>query len=442
MYKVSRYNYYINHNNRVVYFNSLKGGLFSVSLEEHKKMTLLFEDLIMFNIQYNSVFDRMIKMGFVVPEGTNELDIIRLKNRNEVFANKKYKLFILPTLECNFNCWYCYEKHEAGHMGFKMVEATKAHIFHMIVNEKISALDLSWYGGEPLLYFEEVVYPISLYAKKICREYNIPYTNWVTTNGYLINKDMISKVNDIQLFSYQITIDGNREKHNKVRNVQGLPSFDKIINNIILLCENLSSAHITLRLNYDNVTLRSHYLSDIYEMIPPDCRKKVDLTFQRVWQTQDQVSSTSSITINDLRHVCRKMAYRNVDISGKFRVGKCVRCYADRYYTAVLNFDGKIYKCTSENFDGTNSIGQLSIDGKIENEDSDLLAKMFARSNFENEKCLNCKHLPICLGPCMKRKLADYDNSTTDCYLEPLEVTSDQFIIELFENRIRHKKSV
>lgn len=440
MYKISRYNYYVNHNGKVIYFNSLKGGMFSVFAEEHKKMTLLFEDLIMFQIQYNSVFKKMIDMGFIVPENINELDIIRLKNKSEVFVNKRYKLFILPTLECNFNCWYCYEKHKMGYMDLKMIEAVKSHIFHMIVNEKISALDLSWYGGEPLLYFEEILYPISLYAKQLCEEYNILFTNWITTNGYLLDKKIIEKINNIQLFSYQITIDGNRDKHDKVRNVKGLPSFDKIINNIILLCENLSYVHITLRLNYDNSTLRSQYLSDIFEMIPLSCRSKIDLTFQRVWQTQDQVSSTTSSTVNDLKQTCKKMSYRNVDISGKFKMNKCVRCYADRYYTSVLNFDGKIYKCTSENFDGTNSIGQLNHDGKIVNKDYDLLTKMFGRANFENEKCLNCKHLPICLGPCMKRKLADYDTFETECYLEPIEVTSDQFIIELFENRYQHKK--
>lgn len=54
--------------------------------------------------------------GFIVEIDKDEIDVLRYKNRMEVFSNRKYKLVINPTLECNFACWYCYEKHPQGYM--------------------------------------------------------------------------------------------------------------------------------------------------------------------------------------------------------------------------------------------------------------------------------------------------------------------------------------
>ena len=50
----------------------------------------------------NKLFDN----GFVIDDDCNEIDIIR--NRNEkAIHSKDYMLVVLPTLNCNFKCWYC-----------------------------------------------------------------------------------------------------------------------------------------------------------------------------------------------------------------------------------------------------------------------------------------------------------------------------------------------
>ena len=57
MYKLSKYNYVIPYNDRMIYFNGISLQTFSVSLKEHEKLQSLFQDLISFEINYTSVFE-------------------------------------------------------------------------------------------------------------------------------------------------------------------------------------------------------------------------------------------------------------------------------------------------------------------------------------------------------------------------------------------------
>ena len=218
----------------MVYFNGITSKVFSVTREEHDKLMSLFTDLISFEINYNSVFQLFKEWGFIIDEQLNEIDVLRYRNRQAVFLDRCYHLVINPTLECNFHCWYCYEKHPKGSMNADIVERCKRHIWHMVTCEKITGLNLMWFGGEPLLYFNEVVYPIGLYAKELCAENHIPFYHYATTNAYKINEEMVAKMQEIGFNGFQITIDGDQERHDKIRNERGKPTFDIIMRNVNL----------------------------------------------------------------------------------------------------------------------------------------------------------------------------------------------------------------
>lgn len=135
-------------------------------------------------------------MGFIVDAEFDELEYILFKNRVETMQNKQYHLTINPTLQCNYKCWYCCveeqnTKYELRRMNDETIEILKKHINYMIKVEKIFSLHLDWFGGEPLMFFYEVILPISKYALELCKTYNIPYTSHVTTNAYYIDDNMI-----------------------------------------------------------------------------------------------------------------------------------------------------------------------------------------------------------------------------------------------------------
>ncbi|MCC8145205.1 MAG: radical SAM protein, partial [Bacteroidales bacterium] len=424
---LSQYNYFVEHEDRTIYFNGMTGATFSLSNQEHQKISFLFEDLISFHIQYESIFNKFKEWGFILNEDVDEVDQLRLKNRLSVFADKTYRLTINPTEDCVFNCWYCVQHtYNRGGMSKETVENIKKHIEYMVKEEKITGIFLDWFGGEPLMYFDEVVYPISKYAL----ETGLPVTQHITTNAYLIDKEMVEKMKEIKLNSFQITIDGDEKRHNKIRNVNGKPSYSRIMENIHLILEYIPNAVITLRINYDDVTLNVSNMDSVLDAIKPEYRKQVCVNLQRVRQTIKPHLMQENKTILNLGDSILKKGYI-LDMTGPYSLRQTTKCYADRLYYAVINYDGKIYKCT---VNMNREAGILTESGKII-WDQDILAKLYGTATFENEKCLACKLLPMCLGTCTQS--GKTKKAPSRCLLDISEVTPENYIIKQFQMKIK-----
>jgi uncharacterized protein len=99
--------------------------------------------------------------------------------------------------------------------------------------------------------------------------------------------------------------------------------------------------------------------------------------------------------------------------------------FIDRHYYAVINYDSKIYKCTAHM---NRTAGVLQDDGVIKWNDN-VLSALYAKATFENERCLNCKHLPLCLGPCIQQM------KTGKCMMDNSEISYEQFIINIYNKK-------
>jgi uncharacterized protein len=432
MYRLSKYNYFAEHGQRVVYLNGITGAVFSVSIKEHENLTKQFSDLISFYIHYNSIFSRFKDWGFIVDEDIDEIDLLRFRNRQAILLDKVYRLIINPTEDCIFNCWYCTQRvQNGGFMKKKIQDKVKKHIDFMIEKEKITGLFLDWFGGEPIMYFDEVIYPLAEHAFEATKQNQLSFIHHVTTNAYLLNTTMIEQMKKISLKSFQITIDGDKKRHNFIRNINGKPSYDRIIENIIMLCEQIPDVSITLRLNFDEQTLLISNMKTVFEQIPSKYRQNIFPDFQRVWQTKKGKMDENPILFNIYKQ-CDSLGY-NSNIPGGFKAGISMKCYADRYYHSVINYNGKVYKCTLST--NGKEEGILHDNGEIE-WDQKLLVNLYSNATFENERCLKCKYMPLCFGPCsqvLKNK------SNLPCYLDMSEFTITQFIIETYN---KHNKVI
>lgn len=95
-------------------------------------------------------------------------------------------LTLVPTSGCNFACPYCFEE-DKNHSS--MSERTLDNIITFIKDhKKAKFLNLTWYGGEPLMKFDV----IQRFYEKLdsCISLSLQRQSLIT-NGYLLNSDKI-----------------------------------------------------------------------------------------------------------------------------------------------------------------------------------------------------------------------------------------------------------
>lgn len=78
------------------------------------------------------------------------------------FHPKARSLTILPTLNCNLSCKYCFEEahRRIEKMSPEIVKKLKQYIKEQYVHgRRTEYMDLHWFGGEPLLGFDITAWP-------------------------------------------------------------------------------------------------------------------------------------------------------------------------------------------------------------------------------------------------------------------------------------------
>ena len=334
----------------------------------------------------------------------------------------------MPTLECNFNCWYCYENRIKGMMTEKTINSIIKFVKNHIKSNGIKHFQLDWFGGEPLLGFENAVYPISKKIKSLCKKNNIYFTNMITTNGFLINKEMIKKCREIGLNSFQITLDGNEEAHNKVKKDSDAENvYKKTIGNIIDLIDGLEKPHILLRINYTKQN--SENITDIINDIDEDHRKKIEVSFQQVWQTE---GTQKGINIESCNSEFETSGFN----APLYKLdNKHHKCYADLMSQMVINFDGKVFKCTARDFAESEPDGNLTSEGTIDW--NNVINERMSRTTIENERCLDCELLPACWGPCSQKVIeCKPDEFNQICNKSGIEKTVQVLMNDFYKKNI------
>lgn len=121
---------------------------------------------------------------------------------------------IMPTDDCNFRCPYCYEDHIKRNMTIEYMDKIALFVDKNI--DRFRGLKVEWFGGEPLLQLESIYY-LTERLIKICNAHKKPFLSGMTTNAYLLTRDVFEKLRKLRFLGYQITLDGLAETHDKQR---------------------------------------------------------------------------------------------------------------------------------------------------------------------------------------------------------------------------------
>ena len=308
-----------------------------------------------------------IKKKYAGKDGITEADIEEcyaqieeLRDAGELFAPDTYEpmagdlkaktagvvkalcLHIAHT--CNLNCEYCFAsqgkyKGERAVMSF---EVGKRALDFLIENSgSRHNLEVDFFGGEPLMNFD-VVKQLVAYARSVEKEHGKNFRFTLTTNGLLIDDDVIDFANR-ECSNVVLSLDGRREIHDRYRvDYNGKGSWDRIVPKFQKLVESRGGKDYYMRGTF------THQNPDFLE----DIKVMLDLGFNEL--SMEPVvcapGDPSELTADDMKIVMKQYEELAALMLERGRAGKPFTFY---HYMIDLEGGPCIYKRISGCGSGT-----------------------------------------------------------------------------------------
>ncbi|MEU6576958.1 radical SAM protein [Streptomyces sp. NPDC046805] len=277
----------------------------------------------------------------------------------------RLQLILLPTEQCNFRCTYCYEDFAIGQMAPEVVSGVKNLIDRRAAG--LRRLQLSWFGGEPLLA-RSIIEDVTSHALRAQERHDgLVYESDMTTNGYMLDGEMAEHMADLGVRTHQISLDGPDDHHDRTRvRADGRGTFQKIWRNLISIRESSAAVRILLRVHLtpENMPVMPEFLTCIRDTLLDDPRFSVFL--KRVVRLGGPNDATMNVLDADDCKIAdlERLLVQGGDSERIFTPDEI--CYAARANSLLVRADGRLGKCTVALSDDANTIGRLLPDGSLD----------------------------------------------------------------------------
>jgi uncharacterized protein len=374
--------------------------------------------------------------GFLVESRETDRDNLRQYFHEVRESREQLRTTVLTTLQCNFACDYCiqgdhgdYNKHAA-----KMSIDTAARVAEW-TEQRLDVLHpesyvLTFFGGEPLLNLP-VMYYLAERMWKACDARGVRMLINVITNGLLLTPEIVDRLNGYGLNGIKITLDGDRDAHNRSRPLRGgQGTFDKIVSNVRQVAH---KTRIAIGGNFEMETAGSYpalldflkeqdfagLLSKVaFKPVIRERKGPADAAitpavkgakFIALTSVADKPLNGACMTgagaavssgcdschqVDDqmafLREETRKRGFPTVD---GVHMGPCE---IHRSNAHTISPDGSLYACPGFAGDTTQSVGH--IDGRRESARAQAASRFEALSAWK--ECRDCAFIPVCAGGC------------------------------------------
>lgn len=421
--RTSNYNIFINSDRGVLVFNALTDSYVFVNDDEAK--FLKTREFISSGIFESERIKRFQDAGILVKDDFNELAYLKHIYSKEMHESDVFDLTILPTLDCNVRCWYCFEN---KNVGSRITPSVKGNILLFIQNiikdrPYIKEISIDLFGGEPLLHYEEDLDDFLHQIKNVVEGLGKKATFLFITNGLRLTEEVMDRIKDLSP-QFQISIDGYKERHDKIKVLSkhaDISTYDLVIHNLKNVCK-CDHVHVILRLNYDEQTLKNvgKILSDIKDID----RSKISIHFERVWQTKKHIAITNDALI-DAWKLFVSHGFQVTYLKFFHTPSSCMSSKQDQ---VAISYDGKIFKCTGCDFVRTEEDGILMSNGNIAWKGNKAEERIQIQT-YNHPECLQCKLLPLCWGPCCQKHLLKKEKVMETCQLKSMEMPLESFLL-------------
>lgn len=421
--KQSKYNTIVSLGKQQVLYNTITNKF--VVLSDAIKEALKCETVSPLSLKLES-------NNYLVKDDVDEKQMIESLFVQRRFSSKVYQLTLNTSLDCNLCCWYCYETHaKKTNMSLELVKNILLHLEIKSQADPFKILELSFFGGEPLLNYKAIKALLEG-VKMLSERFDFDIHLTFVTNGTLINQKYVELLKEFKV-RFQITIDGNKDTHNNTRKYKskllGTDSYGRIMDNLKLLNEQEAEFYFIVRVNYETDTLKS--ISKLMADLEFLDKRRTALSLHRVWQHK-ATEEDSALLIDAINYI-NSMGF----VVSTFPLATNLEnCYADNYNQAIINYDGNVYKCTARDFSSEQPSGKLNSLGLIEWNAPLLLDRLALDIP---QKCKDCLLLPSCTGICSQKKVEAKDNEQIPCPFEDLISKEDVILLNIKQQLVIKK---
>lgn len=302
------------------------------------------------------------------------------------------------TYSCNCKCFYCYQNDIRKKIQIDgKTENSLYEFFEKVIEaNSLEVVSFIFIGGEPLLCINSLL-RIREKSEKIFKGIKKSYS--IITNGCLLTEHTVSLLSEYEWDYLQVTLDGAKEFHDKIRiKKDNTGTFDNIIAGII----NCTKNKLPICVNYNLSENSYNYLESLLAYFK-EKNINVHLEFSQVFECNGDFKKNKNHTIFDsniwykAHSIARSYGY----LYEPFYRMSYMLCGKNRINDFNISPDGKLYKCIS-------GVGiEKYCVGTLEDYNTELYKqKLNSFIDFDKlpEKCHNCMFEIVCGGWCSYKK--------------------------------------
>jgi uncharacterized protein len=391
------------------------------------------------------VAGELAEHGFIVESREREREVLNGYFSRFREDTSELRVTVLTTLQCNFACDYCFQGDHGDYNKFaaKMTLETASRVARWIEDRLdetgAKGFVLTFFGGEPLLNLP-VMYELAERAFDACQERGVSLRISIITNGLLLTPEVVDRLLPFGLKGIKITLDGDRDTHNRMRPLRGgQGTFDRIIENVRRVADKVA---ISIGGNFDASSVDSYpgLLDFLMEQEFADKLAKVAFKPIIREKTPEQPKGLIPLTVvggngkplggtcmtsagagssicdtchfvdekmSFLREETRKRGFKTID---GVHMGPCE---IHKRHAHTIGPDGALYACPGFTGEPKLSIGHI--------QKAQEAWQVAAEKRFDVlaawKQCGDCAYIPVCAGGCSVASHTELgDMNTPTCH--------------------------
>jgi radical SAM protein with 4Fe4S-binding SPASM domain len=269
----------------------------------------------------------------------------------QVKRERRLSLSLTVTQDCNLRCRYCYEPTKPRNY-MSLQTAQEAITYYMEVDDTFEAIEIDFFGGEPMLAFDLIRDVVEWFHS---RPWPKAHIFFIGTNGTVLTDEMKKwLVRHKECVKIGLSLDGNKAAHDVNRS----NSYDQVMRNLPFFMEHWSDQPIKMTISAESIP---HVADSIIEMEEMGLVFSANLPFEDIWGPPETKAAlieeyarqldrlvtyyASRPELFPARIVDRKPEVLYQPDYGKAVGEDCIRFCGAGHEMVMVDVDGKRYPC-------------------------------------------------------------------------------------------------